>query len=195
MYVGLCSKRSKNHNRCCADDNGNTSGRARTASAGRATTPSRDNRSTKPATVGAANNARTPNSTPNTDRIRPINRVAFSECPPNAKKLSSGSTLRHAEHLREQTAQQLLPHRPRPPRRTALSARHRRGFATLRTLTQFGTALFTAPEQGPFLLRGLEDLRPRHAGVRVPRHRVHHPHEQAVQCLGRGGVEEVGGED
>nr|WP_037682618.1 hypothetical protein [Streptomyces noursei] len=96
LYVGLCSKRSKNHSRCCADDNGSASGRGRGSTAGRAATPSvvrADSRSVRRATVGAPNSSRIPSCTPSTERIRLRSWAALREWPPRAKKLSSGATL------------------------------------------------------------------------------------------------------
>src|SRR3954469_12998705 len=76
---------SRNHNRCCAYDNGTTSGRARTVSGTRAAVPDTAvTSSATPATVGFPNNARIPSSTPTVDLILLISLVASSECPPRS---------------------------------------------------------------------------------------------------------------
>ncbi len=82
---------SRNHSRCCANDNGSRSGRGTGTSGGLAasapaTTPASN------AGVGFSNTARTGSSTPSTTRIRDTSRVASSECPPRSKKLSSTPT-------------------------------------------------------------------------------------------------------
>ena len=80
-----------NHSRCWANDNGTRSGRGRAASGSRAG-PAPCSRAASPAGVGASNTARTPTSAPSTARTRDTSRTASSECPPRAKKSSSGPT-------------------------------------------------------------------------------------------------------
>ena len=55
--------------------------------------------------VGASNTARTASSAPSTARTRLTSRTASSECPPRAKKSSSGPDPLHAQHVGEHPAQ------------------------------------------------------------------------------------------
>ena len=78
-YVGLGpSNCACNHNRRCANDNGTRPGRSRRVRPAREVS-ARLTRTASSAGVGASNNARTPSSTPNTDRTRDTNRIANSE--------------------------------------------------------------------------------------------------------------------
>ncbi|GAA2158907.1 hypothetical protein GCM10009727_70170 [Actinomadura napierensis] len=88
------SSRSRNHNRCCANDNGNRRSCRSTGTIGGADPPGDAPATTaaSPATVGWSNNSDNGTSTPSTPRIREITCVASSECPPSSKKLSSTPT-------------------------------------------------------------------------------------------------------
>ena len=82
---------ARNHTRCCANDNGTRSGRGRGPSAARAG-PACSIKAASPAGAGASNTARTASSAPSITRILLTSRIASSECPPKAKKSSSGPT-------------------------------------------------------------------------------------------------------
>ena len=82
----------RNHSRRWANDSGSGSGRVIRLSAGRASPPPRRSSSASSATVGFSNRPRTGTSTPSAARILATSRVASSECPPRAKKLSSMPT-------------------------------------------------------------------------------------------------------
>ena len=75
--------------------------------------PPRPARCARPSTVGASNRLRIASSTSRVARIRLISRVASSEWPPSAKKLSSIPTRSSPSTSRKQRAQHLLARRAR----------------------------------------------------------------------------------
>ena len=115
---------SRNHSRCCANDNG-SSGPAPPLHQRRLLSSSprppllTPRRAPPPSAPRTAPAAAPPPRTP--ARTRAITRVASSECPPSSKKLSSTHPLQ-AQHLRPDPAQQLFHRRARrpycPPSRT-----------------------------------------------------------------------------
>ncbi len=90
LYAGLsASSWPRNHSRRWAGESGSTSGRTAGAGAGRAS-PASATRAARAAGVGASKTARTGRSAPSAVLIRPVSRVASSECPPRSKNESSG---------------------------------------------------------------------------------------------------------
>ena len=92
LYSGLGpSSCPMNHSRCCANDNGTRTGRGCGTSAARAACAP-TSRTASPAGVGASNKSSMSISTPSTDRTWLASCIPSSECPPRAKKSSSGPT-------------------------------------------------------------------------------------------------------
>ena len=87
-------------------------------------------RSDSAATLGASNRLRIATSTSSAARIRPISRVASSECPPSSKKLSSRPTRSTPQHLGKQPAQHRLLRRRAAP--GALAGRTSSGAGSAR---------------------------------------------------------------
>ena len=89
-------RRSRNQSRSCAKESGSTPSRGTGTTGGASRpAPSRRSASTRPAsspTVCASKTARSGSSTPNACRTRDTTRMATSEWPPSAKKLSSAPT-------------------------------------------------------------------------------------------------------
>ncbi len=80
----------RNQSRCWAKDTGSRAGRCRTARrGGRGLPPVPGSSRASASTVCAAYSSAIPRSTPSSVRTRLTRRVASSECPPRAKKLSS----------------------------------------------------------------------------------------------------------